>query len=345
MKSFIATTLSATTLAVNTEHQKEFQFMQHVAKWGNDFKTLEEYSARFARWVEVDLFIAAINHPESGETHTAGHNKFSTWHEHEYEALMTLQAEQAPEDEPQVFELYKHTPERLGVAPATLDWRTASTCVTPVKDQGSCGSCWSFATTETVETAYCQATGELKTFSEQQLVDCCTVYAGCNGGNYPKAWDYVNEMGQMLEGDYPYVAADTTCVYDATKAVASITMVDGHTSTSIGNYLIRNYGTPEEIMAGVAVRPAAIAVNASGLRFQTYETGVLNNCTNTSLNHAIVMDGYDSTASVPYYQVRNSWGASWGMNGYILLGMTEGNEKGNCGVQQDVDYPNIGANW
>lgn len=98
-------------------------------------------------------------------------------------------------------------------------------------------------------------------------------------------------------------------------------------------------------MDGVAIRPAAIAVDASGLRFQTYSSGVLNNCTNTSLNHAIAMDGYDSTASVPYYQVRNSWGTGWGDQGYILLGMTEGNEKGNCGVQMDVDYPNIGAAW
>jgi len=345
MKSFVATTLAATSMAVSVEHQKEFEFMSHIAKWGNDFKTLEDYTARFARWAEVDAFIATINHPDSGETHRAGHNKFSTFHEHEYEKMMTLMADQAPEDdEPQTFELFKHSEERLGATPATMDWRTGG-CVTPVKDQGSCGSCWTFATTETTETAYCQATGTLLTLSEQQLVDCCTVYNGCNGGNYPKAWEYITENGQMLESDYPYVAADGVCSYNASQAKVTIPAIDGNSSTSIGNYLIRNYGTPEEIMAGVSIRPAAIAVNASGLRFQTYETGVLNNCTNTQLNHAIAMDGYDSTASVPYYQVRNSWGSSWGDNGYILLGMTEGNAKGNCGVQQDVDYPNIGANW
>lgn len=248
--------------------------------------------------------------------------------------MLTLQTEpvEVVDEAPQTFELFKHTPERLGATPATKDWRTSG-CVTPVKDQGSCGSCWTFATTETVETAYCQATGTLLTLSEQQLVDCCTAYNGCNGGNYPKAWDYVNENGQMTEGDYPYTGVEGTCQYNSSKAQATITKVSNKTYTSIGNYIIGNYGSPEEIMEAIAIRPAAIAVNASGLRFQTYETGVLNNCTNTSMNHAIAMDGYDSTASVPYYQVRNSWGTGWGDQGYILLGMTEGNAKGNCGVQ------------
>lgn len=121
--------------------------------------------------------------------------------------------------------------------------------------------------------------------------------------------------------------------------------MDGKTSTSIGNYIIRNYGTPEQIMEGVAIRPAAIAVNASGFKFQTYSSGILTTCNQTSLNHAITMDGYDSTASVPYFQIRNSWGASWGDNGYIYIAMTAGNEKGLCGCQMDVDYPNTASAW
>jgi cathepsin L len=149
----------------------------------------------------------------------------------------------------------------------------------------------------------------------------------------------------MLESDYPYMAKEGFCLYNESQAKVKIVRENNSTYTSIGNYIFGDYGTPEEIMAGIAIRPAAIAVNASGLRFQTYESGVLNNCDNTTLNHAIAMDGYDSTANVPYYQVRNSWGTSWGDQGYILLGMTSGNAKGNCGVQQDVDYPNEGAAW
>lgn len=98
-------------------------------------------------------------------------------------------------------------------------------------------------------------------------------------------------------------------------------------------------------MAAVATRPAAVGLNASGYRFQTYESGVLSSCTNTSMNHAVVMDGYDSAATTPYFQVRNSWGPGWGQDGYILLAMEAGNVKGQCGVQQDVDYPNAGKQW
>jgi cathepsin L len=108
--------------------------------------------------------------------------------------------------------------------------------------------------------------------------------------------------------------------------------VSGSYSTSIGAYWRGEYGTPEEIMTAVDIRPAAVGLNASGYRFQTYETGVLSNCSNTSMNHAVVMDGYSTTATTPYFQVRNSWGSGWGLDGYILLAMEDGNVKGQCGV-------------
>jgi len=98
-------------------------------------------------------------------------------------------------------------------------------------------------------------------------------------------------------------------------------------------------------MTALAIRPAAIAVNASGFRFQTYASGVLTNCgTNTSLNHAITMDGYNNSASTPFWNIRNSWGAGWGSNGYIYMAMQAGNSKGLCGCQMDVDYPNPASN-
>ena len=125
--------------------------------------------------------------------------------------------------------------------------------------------------------------------------------------------------------------------------MAGLAKVNNEYSTSIGAYWRGEYGTPEEIMTAVAIRPAAVGINASGFRFQTYESGVLTNCTATSMNHAVTMDGYDSTASTPYFSVRNSWGEGWGQGGYVLMGMQAGNSKGVCGVQQDVDYPNAGT--
>lgn len=100
-------------------------------------------------------------------------------------------------------------------------------------------------------------------------------------------------------------------------------------------------------MEAVDNRPCAIGINASGFRFSTYNSGVLTKCTNSSMNHAVVLDGYDSTADEPYWRVRNSWGTGWGEDGYILIGMDgdANNGKGPCGINQDVDYPTAGKAW
>lgn len=242
--------------------------MNFIATHSKSFATIEEYNVRFGRWLVADEFINEVNHPDSIHTHTAAHNKFSTWTEAEYEKLNGLIPEHYEEDDEVVEPFVPYVPSNdanLGY-PTSVDWRTSG-CETAVKDQGSCGSCWTFATTETTESAYCLAGNALLTLSEQQLVDCCTVYNGCEGGNYPKAWDYIADEGQMLEADYPYTATDGNCSYNSAKAKVKIDTIDGSNSTSLGNYLIKRYGTPEEIMAALALKPAAIAINASGLVF------------------------------------------------------------------------------
>lgn len=191
MKTTLASAiLAATTLASRQDFDKQFEFIQYIAKFGKNYPTIEEFEHRFGTWAKMDSFINLVNSPDSEYTHTAAHNKFSTWTTEEYEALLTLQKplKEGHDYTAQPLNKVKYTEEHLqnlGIT-SKLDWRETG-CVSPVKDQGSCGSCWAFATTETMESAYCLNGGPLLDLSPQQLVDCGP-YSGCNGGDYPLAW-------------------------------------------------------------------------------------------------------------------------------------------------------------
>lgn len=208
-----------------------------------------------------------------------------------------------------------------------------------MKNQGSCGSCWAFSVTETNETSECIDTGALYVLSPQELVDCVKVYNGCDGGDYWGAWEWGETHGQELDTTYPYVAVEGTCKYNS--AAGKVGEVVGTPSVRVGKF---GSATNAQMMSGIDIKTNAVGINASGINFQTYSSGVLSTCTRTGMNHAVVADGYDSTGSEPYWLVRNSWGPDWGEGGYIRIGMgTDGdvanNGKGNCGINQDVGYP------
>jgi len=200
MKFAIGTLLSA--LAAANLECAEINFMKWVAKHNRNYSTVEEFEHRYATWQKMDEFIKEINDPANGHTHTAGHNKFSDWTEEEFSALMT---ESEPLDHPTEPRLL----DQPIVGYGDIDWRTTG-CVNPVQNQGSCGSCWSFAGTASVESSYCLDGGPLLKLSEEQLVNCDTEGndGGCNGGLAFYAWDYLQTHGQMLLKDYPYTATD-----------------------------------------------------------------------------------------------------------------------------------------
>lgn len=216
--------------------------------------------------------------------------------------------------------------------PTTVDWRTKGV-VTPIKNQGQCGSCWAFSTTGSMEGQYALKHGTLKSFAEQQLVDCCTGNYGCNGGWMDTAFRYINttQAGIELEESYPYVAHDETCHYKASEGVGKdYGCVDVGTSGSEADLQV----------ASATIGPISVAIDASHTSFQMYKSGVYNepDCSTSALDHAVLVVGYGTYQGSAYWLVKNSWGTGWGMSGYIMMSRNKNNQ---CGIATQACYPKV----
>lgn len=202
---------------------------------------------------------------------------------------------------------------------ASVDWTTKG-AVTAIKNQGNCGSCWSFSTTGSIEGAYFLSTGKLVSMSEQQLVDCDYSNSGCNGGWMTSAMSYVRSHGIATETGYPYRGYQGVCTAGSHPMAIGALTVKGSVNV-----------LPMESALASAVnsRPVSVAVDASS--FQFYAGGVLSGACGTQLNHAVLAVGYTDT----YWKVKNSWGLGWGEMGYVR--MQRGTNK--CGIANGASYP------
>jgi len=211
--------------------------------------------------------------------------------------------------------------------PTALDWTTKGV-VTPIKNQGQCGSCWSFSATGSVEGAVAIATGSLISLSEQQLMDCSSAEGneGCNGGLMDYAFQYIITNGGICsEAQYPYLGVDVTCVTNCTK----MSDISGFTDLT----------AESQFLGAINIGPVSIAIEADQAVFQFYAGGVINSSTcGTNLDHGVLIVGYgtDTGASgLNYYKVKNSWGAAWGEAGYVRLVR----DQNMCGLALDGSYP------
>jgi len=216
--------------------------------------------------------------------------------------------------------------------PASVNW-TAKGAVTPVKNQEQCGSCWAFSTTGSVESAWFLAKGTLPSVSEQQLVDCSTAEGnqGCNGGLMDYAFEYIiKNKGITTEAAYPYTATGPNACAAAGKPVAA----------TLSGYKDVPVNSETALETAIAQQPVSVAVEADQSVFQFYSGGVMDSACGTQLDHGVLAVGYGVLGGKEYYLVKNSWGASWGANGYILLGRgAKFNPAGQCGIQQAGSYP------
>jgi len=216
-------------------------------------------------------------------------------------------------------------------APTDVDWRDQKK-VTGVKDQGQCGSCWAFSAVGSIESGYAidNNVDATVTVSEQQLVDCAGPEGnqGCNGGLMDQAFQYVMDNGGLCtEAAYPYKAVDGTCQTTCTKTltISGFTDVTPNNSTALLN--------------ACALRPISIAVDAAGSDWQFYSGGVISDSgCGTQLDHGVLLVGYKTSTNPAYWIVKNSWGSSWGNQGYIYIKNDKGNDDGICGINMDPSY-------
>merc|ERR1712048_346831 len=197
--------------------------------------------------------------------------------------------------------------------PDSVDWE-ARGAVTPVKNQGQCGSCWAFSTTGALEGAYEVATGKLVSVSEQQLVDCAGSFGeqGCNGGLMDGGFQYAEQNAMCTEESYAYAGKGGSCKAGTCTIGIPKGMVTGFKDVSTDS--------KQDLMSAVTLGPVSIAIEADKPVFQLYQGGVLSGMCGAQLDHGVLVVGYgtDPTGG-DYWKVKNSWGQSWGMKGYVLL--------------------------
>lgn len=213
--------------------------------------------------------------------------------------------------------------------PKSIDYRKKG-MVTPVKNQGSCGSCWAFSSVGALEGQLAKMTGKLLDLSPQNLVDCVTENNGCGGGYMTNAFKYVQENeGIDSEDVYPYVGEDQPCRYNSSGSMAE---VKGFKEVPVGD---------ERALAAAVykVGPVSVGIDAALGTFQFYQKGIYydRNCNQDDVNHAVLAVGFGvNTKGRKYWIVKNSWGETWGKQGYILMARNRGNL---CGIANLASYP------
>jgi C1A family cysteine protease len=217
--------------------------------------------------------------------------------------------------------------------PDAVDWR--SSAVTSVKDQGQCGSCWTFSSTGASEGAWAISTGQLIDLSEQQLVDCATgvTYGshGCNGGQMEGADKYLIANGQCSLASYPYTSG-TTMTEGSCKKCSAIAHFTSCADVKPNDQV--------SLKAAVFKQPVSVAIEADTRYFQSYSGGILDAATcGTTLDHGVLVVGYGIDNGKKYWNVKNSWSSSWGEKGYVrILRSDSTNDAGICGIAMDPSY-------
>ncbi|XP_059159055.1 procathepsin L-like [Physella acuta] len=280
--------------------------------WETNLQRIEQHNAKY----------------EKGEySYYLGVNKYTDMNEQEFSETMNGYRRSNKNKHSNLL----HVAGDVKDLPDEVDWRTEG-YVTDVKDQGVCGSCWAFATTGAVEGQNFKKTGTLTSLSEQNLVDCSGKFGnnGCNGGLMPYAYEYIKENdGIDTEASYPYEGVESFCRFQPSNVGANVT-----------GYIEVRYEDEDALQDAVAnVGPVSVAIHVTS-KFQQYSGGVFydTDCNPDLVDHAVLVVGYGTYQGDEYWLVKNSWGESWGIKGYIMMAR---NKNNHCGIATAASYPTV----
>jgi len=300
------------------------QFAAWKEQHGKTYASAVLEAKAFSAWATHQETIAT--HNAKGLTYTLGHNEFSDMTSEEFFTKYVGYNRAA----------YKPSGNfHVGVSnssvPDAVDW-VEKGAVTPIKNQGMCGSCWAFSTTGAIEGAYAIASSKLVSLSEEELVQCDQVDQGCQGGLMDNGFTYASQKGLALEDDYPYTSGTgIRGLCDDAKAAKPAVHVAGFKDVPSGD--------EDALLTAVAQQPVSVAIEADKSVFQLYKSGVLSSpgC-GTNLDHGVLAVGFGTDTgplAKKYWKVKNSWGATWGEDGYIR--MVRGQNM--CGIASQASYP------
>jgi len=306
--------------------QLEEEYRQFAIKFNREFDSIDEAEMRLAVFKTNSDYIDWFN--EQDYSFKLAINHFADMSEAEFRTKVMPTIPRPPNSGATYVHPPPKSPEDL---PPYVNWRVKN-AVTEVKDQGCCGSCWTFGTTGSLEGAWSIKTGNLISLSEQQIVDCSWPFMvqGCGGGYAANAFEYIMSNGGLgTEKSYPYLMQDGYCHQDRSSGVT----VSGYVNVTA-------YSESALQDAVATAGPVAVAIDAAFPMFRFYTSGVYYNprCQSSldDLDHEVLAVGYGKEDGQDYWLVKNSWSIFWGDRGYIKMAR---NRDNNCGIASDANYP------
>ena len=319
-------------------------FKQHYDK---NYETDQEEVHRFHLFIENWRMIYSHNSKEDS-TYRMRLNRFGDWTQEEVRKTMFGGEEgciHSRDDQHYKLSDYyvkSKSGENINVEslPSSIDWTdyNGKSYVTPVKDQGDCGSCWAFSTTGSLESFYAIATettgDDITELSEQQLVDCTyAIPDGCQGGLQEDAFTYIAKNGGLCtEKEYPYTGRDGSCEEDSC----------GTFYNNITGYVPVTKKNETDLAVAIAIGPVAVSIDAAGPGWTYYSSGIYSKECGIDLDHGVLGVGYGADdKGNEYWKIKNSWGTDWGLDGYILIckDCDKDGDHGECGILDDNTYP------